>query len=358
MRVIYITNTEVPYRVRFFNELNKQVELTVMYERKSSKNRDKKWAGSEDICYRTKYLNGIKIKNENAFSFGILSALSSKYDTVVVGCVNSPVQMFLMLIMRLFKKKFVLNLDGEIFLGDGGIKNKLKRFFLSSADAYLVAGKNASASVRKISEKKPVCPYPFSSLSKAELKENASASLSRNGKILVVGQYFDYKGMDVALEAAKHDPKNQYVFVGMGGRTELFISEQNADTVKNVEIIPFLQKDELYKLYKSSTMLVLPSRQECWGLVINEAASFGTPIVSTWGSGSAVEFLKEDYPQYLAKSSDSESLLCAIKVLQNASLEERSKYSEFLKQKAQKYSIENCVKAHIEAFDALNKGVL
>ncbi len=357
MRVLYITNTEVPYRVRFFNELSKFVDLTVLYERKGSSNRDKKWAQSEDIRYKTKYLKGIKIKNENSFSLGILSVLSEDYDIIVIGCVNSPVQMFLMLVMRLFKKAFVLNLDGEIFSGTQGIKNKLKRFFLSSAQAYLVAGENAAASVRKISGKKKVFTYPFSSLSKAELEKNASLSSERNDKILVVGQYFDYKGMDVAFNAAKADSDGKYIFVGMGNRTELFIAEQNANTADNVEIIPFLQKDELYKLYGSCAMLVLPSLRECWGLVVNEAASFGTPIVSTWGSGSAVEFLKENYPQYLAESGDYASLLCAINALRKESAEERKKYSEFLKVKTQRYSIENCVNAHVEAFDALTEEV-
>lgn len=364
MNVLYITNTEVPYRVRFFNELSKHIELTVLYERKGSSNRNKEWAQSENIRYKAKYLNGIKIKNENSFSLGILSALSKKYDTVVIGCVNSPVQMFLMLIMRLLGRKFVLNLDGEIFLGTGGIKNRLKRFFLSSAYAYLVAGFNAAASLEQLGFtngkkgkecKKPIFPYPFSSLSKAELEKNASVKTVRGEKILVVGQYFDYKGLDIALAAAKADSAGEYIFVGMGSRTELFISEQNAGTATNVEVIPFLQKDELYKLYGSCAMLVLPSLQECWGLVVNEAASFGTPIVSTLGSGSAVEFLKEKYPHCLAKSGDSEALLCAINTLRNTSREELNKYSVFLKEKTQEYSIENCVAAHVEAFNALNK---
>ena len=51
-RVLYLTNIEVPYRVRFFNELEKHCDLTVMYERRKSANRDNKWASGEAKNYR------------------------------------------------------------------------------------------------------------------------------------------------------------------------------------------------------------------------------------------------------------------------------------------------------------------
>ena len=116
-----------------------------------------------------------------------------------------------------------------------------------------------------------------------------------------------------------------------------------------MEIIPFLQKQDLEKEYKSCAMLVLPSRQECWGLVINEAASFGTPIVSTWGSGAAVEFLGDDYPQYLAKPDDAEDLLKCIHSLFNE--KEKDGYCTFLVRRTKEYTIERSVQKHLAVID-------
>ena len=124
--------------------------------------------------------------------------------------------------------------------------------------------------------------------------------------------------------------------------------EQNIKELPNVEVIPFLQKNELFKAYRGSAMMLLPTRQECWGLVINEAASFGTPIVSTWGSGAAVEFLAEDYPCYLAQSDNASDLLLKVQNLMEHDSEE---YSRFLLKKSLRYSIEECVLAHREALD-------
>ena len=70
-KVLYLTNIEVPYRVHFFNKLSENCDLTVLYERRKSKNRDKAWTKSEKGFYKTEYLDGICIGNESSFSLKI-----------------------------------------------------------------------------------------------------------------------------------------------------------------------------------------------------------------------------------------------------------------------------------------------
>jgi glycosyltransferase involved in cell wall biosynthesis len=344
-KVLYISNIEVPYLVRFFNELSKSCDLTVLYERKRSSTRNDQWAKSEAHGFRIKYLRGIRLGGENAFSLGILKEVFSGYDRIIVGCYNSPSQMLAILAMRLLRVPYALNLDGEPFLEGGGLKTKLKRFFLTGAAGYLTAGEQAGKSLVRIAKDRKVIPYYFSSLSEQEIQRNHAAGTDcrRNDTVLVVAQYLHCKGNDVVLEAARMDQTLRYKFVGMGDRTELFLREHQVP--ENVEVVPFLQKAELEKEYQSCAMVVLPSRQECWGLVINEAASFGVPIVSTWGSGAAVEFLAERYPQYLAKPGDAQSLLQCIRTCMAA--ENRDAYSGFLKEKSRNYSIERSAQAHM-----------
>lgn len=334
----------MPYRVRFFNELAKDCDLTVLYERKKSGNRDSKWSNNEMAKYHVKYLDGINIGNESAFSLRILKYILGKYDAIIVGCYNSPVQMFAIIVMKLFHIPYILSTDGEVFLRGKGVKTKIKKFFLAGAEKYLVAGEESAESLKTIAGSKQIIPYYFSSLTKSELKKNAEYIGAREANtILVVGQYFGYKGMDIALQVAKMDSVHKYKFVGMGNRTELFVKGHQVEKGGNIEVIPFLQKEELEREYRSCKMLVLPSRQECWGLVVNEAASFGTPIVSTWGSGAAVEFLSDQFPQYLAIPGDTEALYNCIKELAGT---ENKEYSRYLVEKSQKYNIEESVKLH------------
>ena len=343
-RVLYLTNIEVPYRVKFFNLMAKECELTVMYERRISSNRDAKWTYSEKKSYDVEYLDGINLGNENGFSSKILCLLRKEWDLIIVGCCNSKVQIFAMAYMRIKHISFIINLDGEPFISNG-IKAKIKKMILGGAVAYLCAGDSSRKSLETaIGNEKPIRPYYFSSLTEKEVARNSNGDYKRNQTVLVIGQYFDYKGMDIAYRVACIDNSVDYLFVGMGKRTKLFISEMG-NIPENIRIIPFLQKNELERLYRECAVLLLPTRQECWGLVVNEAASFGTPIVSTWGSGAAVEFLSDSYSCFLAKSGDEENLYGCLKRCLGA---DNTAYSEYLKEKSRYYSIEKSVEKTME----------
>ena len=156
--------------------------------------------------------------------------------------------------------------------------------------------------------------------------------------------------MNVTFRVACMDSSIRYKFVGMGKRTGLFLKEMG-NMPENVKVIPFLQKSDLEEEYRRCSLLLLPTRQECWGLVVNEAASFGTPIVSTWGSGAAMEFIGDEYPQFLAKPGDADSLLECVRKCLKA---DNGEYSAYLKEVSKQYSIERSVDAHLKAFEQIS----
>lgn len=347
--VLYISNVEVPYRNEFFNQLAQKYNLTVLYEKNKSVERNEKWAKSIEKKYKVEYLNGIHIGGDNYFSFKIFKYLVGKYDVIIIGCYNSLVQSMAILFMRIMRKKFIINLDGEIYLRGNSFKTMLKKIFLKGATQYLVAGNSAKKTLGQIVDIRKVTAYPFSSLTKNELNTNLKLSkVGRNG-ILVVGQYYDYKGLDIAVNVAKKMTDIEWIFVGMGKQTELFCREQQIKKYENIKVIPFLQKRDLYNEYRKSRILVLPSRQECWGLVVNEAASVGTPIVATWGSGAAVEFLEESpYKCFLADADNVEDLE---KKIRSCLANDSSDYERYLMDKSKYYTIENCVSQYSKVID-------
>ena len=344
-RVLYVSNIEVPYRNEFFNQLSQNCELTVLYERNKSKNRNEDWAKSVKADYNVLYLKGILIKNEFSFDLRILKYIFSKrFDKIILGCINSPVQMVAVLMLRLFRKEYILNIDGEYYIDGKTLKQKIKRFFLRGASRYLVAGDTVKQNLSKYIDRKRISTYYFSSLNHDEVINNArKLNKNKNNTILVVGQYFDYKGIDTAIEAAYYDQSIKYEFIGCGDRSTLLKKKIEKLQLNNVEIIPFLSKADLYKKYETSEMLLLPSKKECWGLVINEAASFGCPIVSTYGSGAAVEFLQEKYKEFLCNPNDSKGMLDTIMRYHKKSERYINKYKKYLIDKSNEYYIEKSV---------------
>jgi glycosyltransferase involved in cell wall biosynthesis len=346
--ILYVSNIEVPYRTQFFNLLARYCNLTVLYERRKSNNRDESWSNDQKGSFTKIFLDGKDIGNESSFSFSILKYVFGKYDYVIFGCFNSPVEVFAYQMMKIFHKPYFLNFDGESFFETNTIKGKLKCALARGAQGNFIAGVKSGQSLKRIVDVKNIYPYYFSSLTEKQIQDNSEWNEKRNGKILVVGQYYTYKGLDIAVKAARQNPDLQYTFIGMGKRTQLFIKELHVDELKNVEVIPFLEAEELAEYYKTYSLLVLPSRQECWGLVINEAASYGMPIVSTWGSGAAVEFLADQYPQFLAEPGNAIDLYHRIKLGLKS---DNNEYSQYLIEKTKNYSIEKMVKAHCEALD-------
>ncbi len=345
-RILYITNIEVPYKVKFFNLLAQKADLTVLYERANSANRDSGWAKSEEIKYNREYLKGIELGNENSFSLSMLKYLNRDYDVIIISCINSPVQLMAILYMKLRRKKYVLSFDGEFFVSEKGIKSFVKRIIITGADKYLMAGEISARNICKFVNSDKVYPYYFSSYTDEEIIHNGNEIAKRDDHVLVVGQYFDYKGLDIAVNVARLDKNIKYLFVGMGKRTELFCKNEKINECENIDVIPFLSPHDLNEEYKKAAVLLLPSRRECWGLVINEAASFGTPIVSTNGSGAAIEFLSGKDKCYLLEPDDVNGIYKAIcSILNN----EQCEYSLRLREKSAKYSIENMVNAHVNA---------
>ena len=109
----------------------------------------------------------------------------------------------------------------------------------------------ANWALKSIAGNKPVTPYYFSSLSEEEVCREKKTG-TRGDTILVLGQYFPYKGLDVALEAARMDPGRRYCFAGMGGRTEKFLREQSVPA--NVQVISFLQTKAMFRNQSMPTL--------------------------------------------------------------------------------------------------------
>ncbi len=99
---------------------------------------------------------------------------------------------------------------------------------------------------------------------------------ARPKKILFVGQFIARKGVDYLLEAftrfhAEH-PDWTLRCVGNGPLADAIEGE-------GITRDPFLQAEDVARIMAESRFLVLPSREEHWGLVVHEAALAGCGLI-------------------------------------------------------------------------------
>ena len=358
MRVLFLTNIPSPYRVNFFNCLGELCDLTVLFERESSSERDESWKNFSADKFRYRVLKGIKLGVAEAFCPGVKKHLmKNEYDAVIISNYTTPTGW---LALRYLKKKkipFFIEGDGGIAKSGKGFKERLKRRLLRGATGYFSTGKEHDNYyiTYGVPEDK-IYRYPFTSLfetdilkepireeTKIKLKEDLG--IEEEKIILAVGQFIHRKGFDVLLSSAKALSKDIGVYFVGGKPTEEYVQFCENNGLNNIHFIGFKKTAELKKYYCAADVFVHPTREDIWGLVINEAMAQGLPVVTTDKCVAGLELVKNGKNGYLVPVEDEQALTQAIiKVLGDDRI---TMAWESLKE-IQGYTFEEMAKRHIE----------
>ncbi len=322
-KVLYITNLPAPYRIAFFEQLCRsgEVDLTVLYERHAAASRNQKWKDETSArCFREIFLPAVKIGDEASLSLKVLPFLSRKYDVILLGGYSSPTMMLAIAWMRLRRIKFGIVCDGILPKEDSKQKKALKTFLVSSASFWLSSGRVTSAQLLKYGAvEERIYEYPFSSVREAEIvdpmdvtpeRKRAYKDLIGCGEekmILYVGRLIPEKGVDVLLDAFKrlNAPNTRLLIVG--GDTGRQCDEDR------ISFVEFQKKEELSAYYRAADVLVLPTRGDVWGLVVNEALANGVPVITTDRCGAGLQMLHNGVNGYVTGSEDAQAMSRAIR---------------------------------------------
>lgn len=98
------------------------------------------------------------------------------------------------------------------------------------------------------------------------------------------------------------------LFVGTGDQESTLKGFINQNNIKDVYFLGFLNQSELPEAFALSDVFVLPSINETWGLVINEAMCAGLPIITTDVVGAASDLVKEGINGFTYKAGDVNQL--------------------------------------------------
>jgi len=138
-------------------------------------------------------------------------------------------------------------------------------------------------------------------------------------KILSIGRLTYYKGYDTLIKAAKNLHNSQVIIVGDGDKREYFENMIFRIDVTNVNMIGFVEKDQIEQLLYSCDCLCLPSleRTEAFGLVLLEAMLFSKPVVASSLPGPSW-IVEHEKTGLLVKPGDVKALVDALKLLMNS----------------------------------------
>ncbi len=134
------------------------------------------------------------------------------------------------------------------------------------------------------------------------------------------------RAMDLLKAYEKIQERIDAALVLVGDGIERTVLEGYAEVhnLKNVHFTGFKNQTELPYYFAIADMFVLPSIDEPWGLIINEAMNFGLPIVTTEVVGAAPDLVKNGRNGFVYPVGDIEKLAnCLLKLLQSPELMEK-----------------------------------
>ena len=135
--------------------------------------------------------------------------------------------------------------------------------------------------------------------------------------VIFVGRLIQVKGVDVLIKAfgelLEDVPGAQLMVVGDGPEEQnLRELVKHLGVEEHIHFLGFHQRDELVELYTCADVFCLPSRHEPWGVVVNEAAACGLPLVVSDRVGAGKDLVTAGENGFIVPVEDAGALGAAI----------------------------------------------
>lgn len=361
-RVLFLTNFASPYRVHFFDELGKYMDVTVLYSDRVEdiRHRNADWFEKGEGGFQGVQLTKVASVGDENLCLDVLPWLKKPYDAIVIGGYSSPTAILAMAYLRLNRIPFYMEVDGGLIRQESKLKYFIKKSLVCMANQWLSTGRYTTKYLVHYGAKpEKTIEYPFSSLYEADLlpaviSQEEKLALRRELEIpqrkmvLAIGQFIHRKGFDVLMRAAARMQEKADIYIVGGEATEEYKALRDALGVHNVHFLGFQKKERLAKFYKAADLFVLPTREDIWGLVINEALAYGLPTITTDRCVAGLELIRDGVNGYIVPVEDETALAEKMDAALRSDLE---KMGQAALEAVGPYTLENMAKTHAEIFE-------
>lgn len=331
MNILFFHNTIASYRLPFFNQLSKMVNLKVCL---TDPNLNQKIYGNVvtlknenfEISYVpktdiAKYVS--KKMNEKVYDVCILPTLDTFRDAFISYC-----------ICKSKKKNMKLGYFWEKWEPDKSsqpikkqMKNLLQRkvaqIILKNVDIIWYPGIKTKQYFLDLGINEQRL-FKIHDSSMMEIKdEEFSNNQNSMIRVLYLGRIIERKGLRVLIEALNKlkDDSIALTVAGDGEQINEFKELVKKYHIKNVNFVGYVNPIDRFKYFVNTDIFVLPSIIEngvieAWGLTLNEAVQCKKFIIASDAVGSAFELITEKNG-LIVKENDSDDLARALVVAKN-----------------------------------------
>ena len=322
MRVLIIFNHPAPYKVNSFNELSKLVDLTVLFERTSAKDRPESFYSGNKYDFKTIFLKDCYFGNEGSYSNGVrkyLKAHHQDFDVILMNGYSHLAE--IKAINFLHKKgiKFGLLINGGVIKKETSLKKKYKSSLIKKADYYISPNASSNRYLEYYgADKNRIYNYIYSNLSSSDIltkpisdksEYRKKFNLPLDKRIFINPSQFIERKNNLELISLFKNRDDVLVMVGDGIEKEKYESYIKDNNLTNVYIFPYMKKDQLFELYKASDCHITLSNQDIFGHTILESFANGVPVIASNKVVSSIEFIKNGYNGYIVDNQNKDDII-------------------------------------------------
>ncbi|MCB0557238.1 MAG: glycosyltransferase family 4 protein [Phaeodactylibacter sp.] len=175
-------------------------------------------------------------------------------------------------------------------------------------DVLWVSGERQQQLARRLGYRGQKCWTGYYACDWERFRTPAPRSFEKAAKaFFYVGRYIPRKGIEVLAEAYRSYRSQS------NAPWELWTAGAGPEAARLNEIaggknLGFLQPDELPALLREVGAFILPSRVEPWGVVLQEAAAAGLPLLCSDASGAAVHLLTDGFNGFSFENGNAAQL--------------------------------------------------
>jgi glycosyltransferase involved in cell wall biosynthesis len=319
-RVSLLTEIPAPFRIPLFNALARDasVELRVLFLGDHDPKRPYPiYAEEFAFSWRVfRHLDVVVRGRWLALDAGVLVELVRRRpDVLVLGGWNQPAFWQASLWARATRTPMVLWVESTARDARPGsaMLERAKRALIRQASAFLVPGRASAEYVAQFGvapDRIVVAPnaVDLSIFGRPYERDDVRRKLGlERTTILCVARLDPEKGIDLLLEAAVGLDAD-ILIAGRGAQEQAL----RAQAPPNVRFVGRVDRDELARWYAAADAFVLPSRSEQWGMVVNEAAAAGLPLVVSDAAGAAYDLVDDGVNGIRVPAGDAKALRAAL----------------------------------------------
>jgi glycosyltransferase involved in cell wall biosynthesis len=338
VRIALLTEIPSPYRIPLFNALAARdgVDLSVLFLRRSDP-RHPYPVYEQELAFDWHVLPGVDELAGGRWlvlSRGVAPALRSlRPDLVLVGGWNQPAFWRARRHARGKGLPLVVWVESTSADRRSGARwfARARDSFVRSADGFVVPGTASAGFLADLGVGADRITFARNAVDLGLFRDRTAAARERRDALrsergitgccfLYAGRFAPEKGLDTLLTT----------FGRVGGQLLLAGSGPEEDRLREAapagtRFLGWVSREELPDWYAVADVFVLPSRSEPWGMVLNEAAAAGLPLIASEEAGAARDLIEEGCNGFRVPAGDTGALERAMTALRDdADLRERA----------------------------------